>query len=281
MASDVKSPLALEPMQGGQCAVIVVAKDVGVSWLLRIPEALDCEEGVFKVHEYPLIHWEGPDGDGVVRSAWTSSEADFERISRYDRAEEFGLRFAQGIAYELRIVPDEDGVVLRFSATNTTSERSWHNVLANPCLGRPTSSTFEDLAMTRTFMTSDGRLVPMSEVDGGSGDPIRGHFDLAGSRPKRWFAEPFWGLPSATLSTDGTIFRTDAKGRHTIVFRWTKTGGLFHNEDAHHCIHSVAAIGDLEPGESRTVLRKIVLVDGDVSEAHRLLTEALRALSSE
>ena len=271
-------PLTFEPIQGGQCAVRVVAPGLGLSWLLRIPEGLACNEGVFKTHEYPMVDWRGPDEAGTVRSMWESTGADFARIERYELSEEFGRHFVEGIGYEIQIERDEYGATLQFTATNTTLDRTWHNVIANPCLGRPTSFGFEDPELDRTYMTTGQGLMPLRDVDLGSGDPIRAHFDVAGLQPKKWFAEPFWGKPSATLSTDGTILRTSTNDRHTVGFGWTRTGGLFFNEDSHHCIHSVAMAGDLGPGESGTVYGKIVVLEAEVAEVHNRLVLGLDSL---
>jgi len=46
---------------------------------------------------------------------------------------------------------------------------------------------------------------------------------------------------------------------------------VFYNEDPHHCMHSVAIVGDVEPGQSRTVRGKIVLIAAGPEAAFELL----------
>ena len=46
---------------------------------------------------------------------------------------------------------------------------------------------------------------------------------------------------------------------------------IFHNEDSHHCIHSVPSLGCLKPDEERTVRGRIVFAAGGPSKALALL----------
>lgn len=249
----------------GPCKVRIVAADACASWDYRIPEGLSCEEGVFKTHAHPILDWHGPDANGTLWHEWETNEADFDVISRYEQAEAFGLKFIQGIHYRVMISPTEAGLALRFTATNRRRE-TLHNVNAFPCLGMP-SPNFRDEAMERTFIVTERGITALKETDRGTGDSVRTHYPVQGMRSKRFVGEPFWGGLSKTTATRGAILRTGADGRFTIGTEWEAVCELFHNEDAHHCIHSVPTLGDLEPGETRTVRGKIVLVQGGPEEA--------------
>jgi hypothetical protein len=147
-----------------------------------------------------------------------------------------------------------------------------HNIVAFPCLGHP-SPNFRDLKLKRTFILTEQGLTPLADTDRGTGDPCRTHFRVAGCHAMKFFAEPYWGKASKTVAVDGAILRTRDDGKFTIGTRWEKMCEIFHNEDAHHCIHSVPSLGALEPGEERTVRGKIVLAAGDASKALALLRQ--------
>lgn len=269
--------LRVSPSQGGPCAVCVHAPAADASWKLRIPEGLSCEQGIFKTHDLPQMDWHGPDNDGAIWSAWETNPDDFARITQSPATRQFTHKLIQGIRYRVTIGPMDDGLILRFTATNTTTDRPWSNVLANPCLGG-SSPQFEDPEMKSTFLMTTAGLLAMKDVDRGTGDPIRTHFDVVGQPLKPLYGEWFWGKPSKTLSSDGTIFKTGKDGRFTIGFGWKQVGGLYQNEDAHHCIHSVVALGELAPGRTRTVSGRIILVQGDARLAHKHLTDSLSKL---
>jgi len=74
-----------------------------------------------------------------------------------------------------------------------------------------------------------------------------------------------------TVAACGAILRTSEDGRFTIGTNWERVCEVFHNEDDHHCIHSLGAIPLLEPGETRTVCGKIVLVEGTPEQALKML----------
>ncbi len=78
--------------------------------------------------------------------------------------------------------------------------------------------------------------------------------------------------PNEGANNGGAILRTGAGGRWTIGTDWETVAEIYHNEDSHHhCIHSVSALGDLEPGETKAVRGRIVLVDGGPQDALDLL----------
>jgi hypothetical protein len=255
----------------GLCHARIVACEAEAAWDYRIPEGLSCEEGVFKTHAHPTVDWHGPDADGRIWHEWETNDQEFAVISSYERAEEFGLKFIQGIRYRVILIPAEHGLDIRFTLVNL-GEVTLHNVIAFPCLGRP-SPQFEDDAMERTFIMTDAGLTALKDTDRGSGDPVRTHYVVRGKCPMRFVGEPFWGKASATEAAGGAVLRASECGRFTIGTGWESVCEVFHNEDAHHCIHSVPTLGDVAPGETKTVRGRIVLAEGGPERALDILHE--------
>ena len=264
------SPLGATAVKG-PCLASIVSKEAEAVWEYRIPEGLSCDEGMFKAHAHPIVDWHGPDANGTIWHEWQTNDEDFEIINSYERAEEFGIIFIQGIHYRVFISPAEHGLDLRFTATNL-SDQTLHNVDNFPCLAAK-SENFWDNDLERTFIVTEGGMTPLRETDRGTGDPRRTHFHIPGQRPRRFFGEPFWGQPSKTEALNGAILRTRIDGKFTIGTAWENVTEIFHNEDAHHCIHSVATLGDINPGETKTACGKIVVVEGSVEEAMGELTD--------
>ena len=264
----VSSPLRATATRG-LCRVRIVAPQAGACWNYRIPEGLSCEEGVFKSHQHPEVDWQGPNPHGALWHEWQTNDRDFAVIRTYPHAAEFGLKFIQGIAYRVMVTPSEAGLELQFTAQNLT-DGGLHNVTVFPCLSAETEG-FHDPALERTFIVTAEGLTPLKDTDRGTGDPRRTHYHVAAQRPMRFYGAPFWGEASRTAATGGAILRSDSSGRFTVGTAWESVCELFQNEDAHHCIHSVATLGDLAPGETRTVRGRIVFAEGGPEKALELL----------
>ena len=259
----VSSPLRATATKG-PCMVRIVAEAAEASWDYRVPEGLSCNEGAFKIHSHPIVDWHGPDANGTIWHEWQTNDEDFEVIRGYEQAAAFGLKFIQGIHYRMMISPSADGLSLKFTATNT-GDQTLHNLIIFPCLGHP-SENFEDHDLERTFIVTRDGLTPLKDTDRGTGDSCRTHFRIPGQSPMRFVGTPFWGEPSQTEAVNGAILRTRSDGKFTIGTIWENVAEIFHNEDAHHCIHSVATIEKLEPGETQSVCGKIVLIEGGPEE---------------
>ena len=258
------APLRVEG-RTGPCLTRVVAAEVPAHWSLRIPEGLSCDEGVFKVHFAPMVSWQGPDSDGTIWHEWETNPEDFAVISSYPDAEKAGLRFIQGLRYRVSLTPSDVGVEMEFEATNRGAS-AFHNVTIFPCLGHP-SANFEDAGLERTYIVTDEGLTPLCDTDRGTGDPVRTHYRISGKPAKKHCHPAFWGEASKTTAVANAILRRSADGRFTVGMSWEASCELFHNEDAHHCIHSVALIPVLPPGETAAVRGRIVLLEGPPAEA--------------
>jgi predicted GH43/DUF377 family glycosyl hydrolase len=255
----VASPLRAVARHGA-CQARIVSDPADASWDYRIPEGLICDEGAFKIHHHPIVDWHGPDSRGTIWHEWQTNDEDLVAICAYANTRAYGLSFIQGIRYRVLITPSADGLDLRFTATNL-GDRTFHNVVVFPCLGYPTVN-FQDDRLERTFLVTDHGLTALRNTDRGTGDPRRTHFRIPGRAPMRFYLPPFWGEPSRTAAMSGAILRSRNDRAFTIATSWEQVAEIFHNEDDHHCIHSLASLGDLAPGETKTVRGKIVLVEG-------------------
>jgi predicted GH43/DUF377 family glycosyl hydrolase len=264
----VAAPLRATATQG-PCLARIVSAEADAHWDLRIPEGLSCDEGVFKIHHHPVVDWHGPDANGTLWHEWQTNPADFETISAYSHTKDFGLIFIRGIHYRVLLTPTEDGLALKFTATNL-SDQTFHDLVVFPCLGHP-SENFEDNGLERTFIVTESGLTALKDTDRGTGDPCRTHFRVSGCPAMRFYGSPFWGEPSRTLATSGAVLRARTDGRFTVGMSWDQVAEVFHNEDSHHCIRSLAAIRELKPGETRSVRGKLVLVQGGPEQALKLL----------
>jgi hypothetical protein len=253
----------------GPCLARIVSAEADAHWDLRIPEGLSCDEGVFKIHHHPILDWHGPDANGTLWHEWQTNPADLEAISAYSLTKEFSLVFIQGIRYRVMLTPAEHGLAMKLTATNL-SDQTFHNLVVFPCLGHP-SENFEDTGLERTFIVTESGLTALKDTDRGTGDPCRTHFRVSGCPAMRFYGSPYWGEPSLTLATRGAVLRTRNDGKFTVGMSWEQVAELFHNEDAHRCIHSLAAIRELRPGETRSVRGKLVLVEGGPERALELL----------
>ena len=254
----------------GPCRLRLGNPWTGAQWSFRIPEALGCDEGVFKTHPYPIVDWHGPGGDGMVWHEWETNPEDLAVMQQDDLATRLELVFRLGIRYRVILRHTERGLDLKLTATNTASH-AIHNLCGICCLGGP-GPQFEDEDMNRTLVVTAQGLTPLSATHRGSGDPIRARYLVEGSRPIRYAAPVFWGELSETRLTLGAVLRRSADGRFTIGTTWRDVAEVWENHDAsHHCVHSNCALGDLEPGETKSAKGRIVFVEGDEKNALELL----------
>lgn len=270
MAQQQCRPLAVEPVQQGTCKVRIVADGPGVSWDYRMPEGLSCDEGTFKSYKLPVVDWSGPDEGGAIWHEWQTSEEHCRAAGGDAAYKSLGIFLIPGLWYRTTIRPCEHGLEIELAARNIGG-RTFHNVVAFPCLAT-TCPQFHDDTLERTFIVTDAGLTALKHTDRGSGDPVRTHYVVAGMRPMKHCAEPFWGKASVTAAAGGPIIRTGADGQWTIGASWQRVAEIFQNEDSHHhCLHSVPTLDDLEPGQTKTVKGRIVLVQGPADAALKLL----------
>ena len=257
----------------GPCLVRLSAPGPGFEWNYRIPEGLGCAEGVFKSHAAPIVEWQESDDGACLWHEWETDDYHYKELAADELMRTLGLVPLQGIRYRVEIRACDYGLALSLSVTNI-SEQTFHNVTGNPCLGHP-SADFEDGGLERTFIMTGAGLTALKHTDRGSGDPIRTHYHVNGAEPVVFYGPPFWGEAGSTTATSGSILRTSRDGRWTIGTGWETTSEIFQNEDSHHCIHSVPALGDIQPGETKTARGHIVFLEGTAEEGFNMLGRAL------
>lgn len=113
--------------------------------------------------------------------------------------------------------------------------------------------------------------------------PERDYVNVAAAGPVVWQETDgtFRMLYSATnrgdrpfhrvVAQSGMIPQTSNDGRQTIGVNWSDACEVLNNEDEHHCIHSEPCLGDIEPGETKTVFGRIVLIEGGAERARKAL----------
>jgi len=254
----------------GPCRLRVQAPEPGFTWDYRLPEGVACDAGLFKSHAQPVLDWNGPTADGVLWHEWQTDRQHRAEVSAEPMYRDAGLDFLMGLRYRVIVRHTEFGLAVSFTATNL-SDRVFGNVTAFPCLASR-SAEFFDEALGRTWIEGEAGLTRLAETDRGTGEAVRTHYHVRGQWPMGVCLESFWGRASATEATGGAIVRSSADGRWTVGTSWQRVCEIFHNEDqAHHCIHSVPTLGDLAPGQTKTVHGRVVFVEGGPDEAMKHL----------
>jgi hypothetical protein len=253
----------------GPCQVNLTSDWIDAHWTLRIPEGLMCDEGFFKIHDQPVLDWQGPDSHGTIWHEWEALEADLETLRAGPLAVGEKIHFLTGLRYRAILSPDLNGLHLRLTVINR-SPTPFHNVTGFPCLSAQ-SDPFFDPELSRTWIQTAAGLTPLNQTGRGTVDPRRTHYRLEGGTPVNQYGKFFWGEPSSTMATSGVVLRSSRDGRFTIGTGWDTVAQIFQNEDHHHCLHSLPAFGDLLPGQTKTVCGRIVLVEGGPEAALALL----------
>lgn len=238
------------------------------------PRGVSCDEGLFKSDNHPIVEWSLPNYAGAIWHAWEASASDLEAMDNHPSTRARDDRFIGGLGYDIAVSPEPNGLKLESSTTNR-SRRTFRYVKMYPCLSA-VSPTFQDDALDRTTMLTDAGLTALKDTDGRTGDPIRTPYLVAGRRPAPFYGEWFRGKPSRIVARRGRIPRTSASGRFTIGMDWDRVYEIYNNEDAHHhCVLSVPLLGDVSPGQTRTVRGKTVFAAGGAQlTLERLQSEA-------
>jgi predicted GH43/DUF377 family glycosyl hydrolase len=265
----VSSPLRANAVAGHR-ELRIVAHQTESSWTLRLPEGFSCDQGSFLAHFHPAVDWTGPNEVGTLWHEWEADAEDLQVLNSNESVERLGLKFIRGIWYRALVTHTENGLDLKISAKNMSSE-TFQNVSGIVCLGYP-DERFQDPALERTFVQVNGKLTALKDTDRGTGDPCRTHYLVEGQNPIHHHAPSYWGKLSRTVSDSGAILRTSSCGTYTIGTAWDSVSEIWDNQDAHACIHSNFSLGDMQPGETKSVTGRIVLVSGNAETAQNLLS---------
>lgn len=242
----------------------IVAPEAGYEWLYRMPEAVSCDEGVFKSWQTPILNWQGPDGDGMLWQEWDSNPEYLVEARANPAYREQKLEMIGGIGFRTLIRHVDGGLQVQFTVWNK-SDITFHNVQAQPCLGQPATG-FEDPDMTRSMIDAVDGLTPLAGTDRGSGDPVRTWYRVVGHDRQTTWCQNFWGRASATCCRRGIVLRTDITDRWTIGMAWDNAMAVYHNnDDSHRCLHSTPYLGDIPAGEHKTVTGWILFQEAPAS----------------
>ncbi len=265
----VSSPLRANAVDGDR-ELNVVAHYANAHWTLRLPEGINCDQGTFLTHYHPTLDWQGPDPDGTLWHEWQGNDEDLDILNDNENVSRLGLKFILGLWYRTLVKHTENGLDLKFTAKNTT-DSILNNISGIVCLGYP-DEYFQDTDLERTYISVGGELTQLSGTDRGTGDPCRTHYLVEGRNPIRYHAPAYWGDLSQTTVDTGAILRTSSCGKYTVGTAWETVSEIWDNQDGHACIHSNLSLGDLQPGETKSVKGRIVLIPDNVEEANKLLS---------
>jgi hypothetical protein len=265
----VSSPLRANAVKGHR-ELSIVAHQAKAHWTLRLPEGVSCDQGSFLTHYHPTVDWNGPDQDGTLWHEWQADDEDLEILNDNKNVVRLGLKFIRGLWYRALVTHSENGLDLKFTAKNT-SAATLNNISGIVCMGYP-NENFQDPELERTFISVEGGLTHLAETDRGTGNPCRTHYLVEGRNPIRHHAPVYWGDLSRTIADTGAIIRTSLCGKYTLGTAWETVSEIWDNQDSHACIHSNLSLGDLEPGETRSVKGRIVFVPGKAEDALELLS---------
>ena len=252
--------LNLVPEEAGRRQLMIQTSDRAYQWRLRIPERVFCDEGVLVGHDIHRVH------TPVLWKQGKEGEWHFVRENHEDSARE---RLKLSIEYSLSIQPAPFGASLRLRIKNT-SQQPLHNVTGHICLGH-LSESFRDPHFERTFIRHEAKFLSLTQTQRGS-DPIRAHYAVRNGRPIQIFTRVnrFWGQLSPELADNGLIMTRSKDDKQVIALWFEPANELFQNSDEPNmCIHSDPAFGDLEAGESKEVMGKLILFHGGLDSFER------------
>ena len=250
--------LRLEPKQNDQRIVMLHSLLFECSWTFRVPEATQSREGMLAVSFWPAVRWT-VEADGSIRCEWESTEEGAAEATAKDR---FGFTYLAGVRQKVAITPTDYGALLELTVSNGRTS-SLHGVSVNPCLGYPTCPSFRTDDRSTTFVLVDGKMTPTAGTDRGDGDPIRTYYRVL-DRHVLWnIPTSYWGNGSRTVLSSGAVCRVSRDRKAVIGAAWKQADNVMENCDQHQCIHSVGTIGDLSPGQARTVTGAVIHVRGD------------------
>lgn len=250
-------PMTPEPDAEGRRQLHLTTSDGVLSWRLRFPERVFCDESILVNHDIHRVHtpirWR-KDGNGAF-------------VFTRSNQEDSGRPVPDPIDYGVRVLPREHGCDLTLTIRNT-GNRVLHNVVGHVCLGH-LSPSFRDPEYRQTYLRASGSFLNVAETDRGS-NPIRAHYVVDGFSPIRIFQNPanrFWGPLSPQAADNGLVLTRSAKGDRLVALSFDPASEIFQNSDEPNmCIHSDPFFGDLEPRQTVSVDGRLVLFDGTLDE---------------
>lgn len=236
--------LRLKPIQGTMMVECESALLPGQVFVLGFPETIGCRETLLLnwVEVKEQIRWEGPDAEGTVRCSWWP-----------------GGR----VRYELRLSPRSDYVDADMRITNDTLW-TWHDVYSFNCVSPERMPAFKDTGMHNTWISSNGKPVPISEARRTIGE--RAAYLASDVRPEnaRYFI--FGRGAEANLRADGNWMAAESTPKgYVLATAAPRVKYLFNNEQL-SCLHACTDFGMIGPGQTAHVVSRVYLMQGRLTD---------------
>ena len=217
-----------------------------------VPELVGNDQGTLYNHyDWSPVTWKGPDTQGVI-----GYRGENERV-----------------VFSVTMTPYADSIEARHSVTNKTTT-TWQHVYTLPCLSTAMTPPFQDFGMERAVIPIAGKgLLAPRDVFGKGG--VRGLCRMV---------EPSFGRHAQidSLAGLGGII-TPLKAEYPYVGiasrdgKWivgmaTEKAGFLLNYGVNSCIHASPYFGQVNPGETKSVLSRIYFLKGNadtLSERYR------------
>ncbi|MBN2310998.1 MAG: hypothetical protein JXR94_18630, partial [Candidatus Hydrogenedentes bacterium] len=172
-----------------------------------------------------------------------------------------------------RLSPNEDDVDLEFWLGNRRNEPVHVHAQFCPVL---TGTLFDDPALERTWLHTDGRWVRMADTDRGAGKRSLCHYPVAGAPPIA--PAPPWGAGRETADLSVAAV-TSEDGKHVFAIAWPGAGSILSNAEI-PCIHADPRWPAC-PGGRRVHLRgKVFLMEGTLDDVARRVAREIGPLSN-
>ena len=237
--------IIIQPVAGKMMCNAIVPKLSGQVFGLGIPETIGCREQMWLVN-HPDVHieWEVDGETGVVSTSWTDGTT---------------------MTYAVRLIPDDDHVDIEMSITNLSNE-TWHDVFSFNCVSPARAPDLKDPKLVHTYMSVDGQPKLLSETS-----RIRGHMPTVGvylpynhEQHVPLFAKAFEA--TSPNRTDASWLVAVSDSNNTYMATTTPDASFLFNNTELGCLHASPNFGTLAPGEKRTVVSRVYMAHGNLSD---------------
>ena len=173
-----------------------------------------------------------------------------------------------GIFFTVKARADKQRATFEMSITNH-SEKTLNSLRPMFCFqynllkGFPGKNTDN---FSHTFIIMNGKPVAVSAINVKNGDAYARMAQVKSCVDKHnWWAEKMGGFIEQPIDAAYTIL-TSAHDDRKIILHWTP-GKNFLSNAAIPCIHADPCMGDLAPGESRTVYGELIFTHASLEQA--------------
>lgn len=236
--------ISIEPLGRGMALMAYAPHITDEPFIIVAPKAIGCREGLLLNAFEPadLIHWEGPDSDGVLKAGWSP-----------------GGR----IWYRLTLTPLHDTIDIEITIGNSMAV-DWHDVYIFTALSARDVPMFQDPALTRSYLSHDGSPTLLNEV--------KHHKNIMST----FLHEDYMHLDRQYLFTESSMTDCDITDDAWIAVESEPKGFilastspravmLFNNTD--FCsIHSATWVGDIPSGEERSTHARMYFMQGELQD---------------